>query len=62
MRTARMSYDPTNVAERPFIGFNLPADQLQALDRARLDLRLSRSEFSRRAIDAYLRQLQFAAN
>jgi hypothetical protein len=39
----------------------LPADQLQALDQARLDLRLSRSEFSRRAIDAYLRQLQATA-
>ncbi|XUJ37447.1 ribbon-helix-helix protein, CopG family [Bradyrhizobium japonicum] len=35
----------------------MPAQQLADLDRARIELRLSRSEFLRRAIAAQLQQL-----
>ncbi|MBR1366356.1 ribbon-helix-helix protein, CopG family [Bradyrhizobium ottawaense] len=54
----RLFYDPNT--ERPYIGVRLPAQQLADLDRARLDLRLSRSEFLRRAIAAQLQQLRAA--
>ena len=47
--------------ERPYVGFQLPADQLAALDVARLKLRQSRSEFARQAIAAYLQQIKAAA-
>ncbi|MGY3369918.1 metal-responsive CopG/Arc/MetJ family transcriptional regulator [Bradyrhizobium sp. GM2.4] len=50
----RMHYDPQN--PRSYIGFVLPAAQLAALDRARTDLRLSRSQFLRQAVTAYLRE------
>ncbi|MEY9427032.1 metal-responsive CopG/Arc/MetJ family transcriptional regulator [Bradyrhizobium ottawaense] len=50
----RMHYDPHN--PRSYIGFVLPADQLAALDQARTKLRLSRSQFLRQAVTAYLGQ------
>lgn len=56
---SRLFYDPNT--ERPYIGLRLPAQQLADLDRARIDLRLSRSEFLRRAITAQLQQLRAAS-
>jgi hypothetical protein len=50
-----MPYDPE---ARPFIGLKLPAEQLAALDNARIGLRQSRSEFTRQAIAAHLQRLQ----
>lgn len=50
-----MHFDPDNA--RSYVGFNLPADQLAALDRARIELRLSRSQFMREAVTAHLRRL-----
>ncbi|MBR0993974.1 ribbon-helix-helix protein, CopG family [Bradyrhizobium japonicum] len=55
----RLFYDPNT--ERPYIGVRLPVQQLADLDRARIDLRLSRSEFLRRAIAAQLQQLHAAS-
>lgn len=53
---SRFFYDPNTA--RPYVGVRLPTDQLADVDRARLNLRLSRSEFVRRAIAAHLRELQ----
>lgn len=55
----RMHYDPHN--PRNYVGFVLPPDQLAALDHARIELRLSRSEFMRQAVTAHLQQLQAAS-
>ncbi|MHC2841714.1 MULTISPECIES: ribbon-helix-helix domain-containing protein [Bradyrhizobium] len=49
-----MHFDPDNA--RSYVGFNLPSDQLAALDRTRVELRLSRSQFLRQALAAYLKQ------
>lgn len=49
-----MHYDPQN--PRSYVGFNLPSDQLAVLDRTRIELRLSRSQFLRQAVTAYLQQ------
>jgi Ribbon-helix-helix protein, copG family len=46
---------------RSYIGFYLPADQLAALDRARIELRLSRSQFMRQVVSMHLQQLLAAA-
>jgi metal-responsive CopG/Arc/MetJ family transcriptional regulator len=46
---------------RPYIGLRLPAEQLAALDQARIEQRQSRSEFTRQAIAAHLQRLQTAA-
>lgn len=54
-----MHFNPDN--GRSYVGFVMPADQLAALDEARIELRLSRSEFVRRAVAAQLRQLHSAA-
>jgi metal-responsive CopG/Arc/MetJ family transcriptional regulator len=54
-----MHFDPDNA--RSYVGFNLPADQLAALDQARIELRLSRSQFLRQAVTAYLQQRLAAA-
>jgi metal-responsive CopG/Arc/MetJ family transcriptional regulator len=54
----RLFYDPDT--ERPYIGLRLPAEQLSALDAARIKLRQSRSEFARQAINAYLQQIKAA--
>ncbi|MGO4712538.1 CopG family transcriptional regulator [Bradyrhizobium sp. 2TAF24] len=54
-----MHFHPDNA--RSYVGFNLPADQLAALDQARIELRLSRSEFMRQAVTVHLRQLQATA-
>jgi len=54
----RLFYDPNT--ERPYVGVRLPAQQLADLDRARIELRLSRSEFLRRAIAAQLQRLRAA--
>jgi metal-responsive CopG/Arc/MetJ family transcriptional regulator len=50
----RLFYDPNT--ERPYVGVRIPAQQLAELDQARIELRLSRSEFVRRAITAQLQQ------
>ncbi|MFX4883807.1 CopG family transcriptional regulator, partial [Acinetobacter baumannii] len=50
----RMQYDSQN--PRSYIGFVLPADQLAAVDQTRTELRLSRSQFLRQAVTAYLEQ------
>lgn len=42
--------------DRYYVGFHLPADQLAALDQGRIKMRLSRSEFMRQAVTAYLQQ------
>ncbi|WP_422678696.1 ribbon-helix-helix protein, CopG family [Bradyrhizobium ottawaense] len=55
---SRLFYDPEY--RRPYIGVRLPAQQLADLDQARIELRLSRSEFLRRAIAAQLQQLHAA--
>lgn len=49
-----MHFDPDNA--RSYVGFNLPSDQLAALDRTRVELRLSRSQFLRQVLAAYLKQ------
>lgn len=51
-----MHFNPDSA--RSFVGFHLPADQLAALDRARIELRLSRSQFMRQVVAAYLQQPQ----
>ncbi|WP_461357518.1 ribbon-helix-helix domain-containing protein [Bradyrhizobium sp. USDA 4454] len=48
-------------ARRSYIGFHLPLDQLAALENARIELRLSRSEFMRQVVAAHLQQLHTAA-
>jgi metal-responsive CopG/Arc/MetJ family transcriptional regulator len=55
-----MHFNPDSA--RSYIGFHLPADQLAALDQARIELRLSRSQFMRQVVTAYLQQRQAAAN
>jgi hypothetical protein len=55
-----MHFNPDSA--RSYIGFHLPADQLAALDKARIEMRLSRSEFMRGVLTAYLHRLQTAAN
>ncbi|MBR0879343.1 ribbon-helix-helix protein, CopG family [Bradyrhizobium liaoningense] len=55
----RFFYDPDTA--RPYVGLRLSAHQLGALDEARLNLRQSRSEFVRQAIDDRLQRLQAAA-
>jgi hypothetical protein len=57
---SHLFYDPETT--RPYIGLRLPAEQLAALDEARIGLRQSRSEFARQAIAAHLRRLQDTAN
>jgi hypothetical protein len=54
-----MHFNPDRT--RSFVGFHLPADQLAALDSARIELRESRSQFMRRVVAAHLQQLQAAA-
>lgn len=54
-----MHFDPDNA--RSYIGFVLPPAHLAALDQARIELRLSRSEFVRQAVTAHLRQLEAEA-
>jgi hypothetical protein len=56
---ARLFYDPEN--DRPYVGLRLSAEQLAALDEARIKVRQSRSEFTRQAIAAHLQRLQIAA-
>jgi len=56
---ARLFYDPET--DRPYVGFRLSAEQLAALDEARIKVRQSRSEFTRQAIAAHLQRLQIAA-
>ena len=56
---SHLFYNPDT--NRHYVGFNLPADQLAALDEARTELRLSRSEFMRRAVATHLQRLQAAA-
>jgi metal-responsive CopG/Arc/MetJ family transcriptional regulator len=56
---SRLFYDPET--QRPYVGLRLPAEQLAALDEARVRLRQSRSEFTRQAIAAHLQRLQAAA-
>ncbi|WP_409188490.1 ribbon-helix-helix domain-containing protein [Bradyrhizobium sp. RDM4] len=50
-----MFFNPDSA--RSYVGFYLPPDQLAALDQTRIELRLSRSEFVRRAIKAHLQQM-----
>jgi len=52
----RLFYNPNT--RRPYVGLRLPAEQLAALDKARLSLRQSRSEFTRQAIAEHLQRLQ----
>jgi hypothetical protein len=54
-----MHFNPDT--DRSYVGFHLPADQLAALDKARFEMRLSRSQFMRQAVKAHLQQLQAAA-
>lgn len=54
-----MHFNPDR--DRNYVGFHLPADQLGALDQARIELRLSRSQFMRQAVTAHLQQLEAAA-
>ncbi|UQR64294.1 ribbon-helix-helix domain-containing protein [Bradyrhizobium sp. C-145] len=54
-----MHFNPDNV--RSYVGFQLPADKLAALDQARIEMRLSRSQFMREAVAAYLQQRQATA-
>lgn len=54
-----MHFNPDS--ERSYVGFHLPADQLAALDKARTEMRLSRSEFMRQVVTAHLQQLRTAA-
>lgn len=49
-----MHFDPSNA--RGYVGFIMPLDQLAELDQARTELRLSRSQFLRQAVAAYLQQ------
>ncbi|MCK1489742.1 ribbon-helix-helix protein, CopG family [Bradyrhizobium sp. 180] len=58
--STRLFYDPDTA--RPYVGFKLSAHQLGALDEARLNLRQSRSEFVRQAIEERLQRLQAAAS
>lgn len=51
-----MLFNPDSA--RSYIGFHLPADQLAALDQARIQLRLSRSEFMRQVVTSHLQQRQ----
>lgn len=51
-------FNPDSI--KNYVGFYLPADQLAALDQARIELRLSRSQFMREAVTAHLQQLQAA--
>jgi hypothetical protein len=53
-----MHFNPDSA--RSFVGFHLPADQLAELDRARIELRLSRSQFMRRMVASHLQQVQAA--
>ncbi|WP_456626168.1 ribbon-helix-helix domain-containing protein [Bradyrhizobium sp. URHC0002] len=55
-----MFFNPDSA--RSYIGFHLPANQLAALDRARIGLRLSRSQFMRQMVTAHLQRLQAVAN
>jgi hypothetical protein len=55
-----MHFNPDSA--RSFVGFHLPADQLAALDNARIELRESRSQFMRRMVAAHLQRLQDTAN
>ena len=47
---------------RSYVGVHSPADLLAALDRARVVLRLSRSQFMRHVVSAHLQWLQAATN
>ncbi|WP_084030607.1 ribbon-helix-helix domain-containing protein [Bradyrhizobium paxllaeri] len=57
---SRLFYDPNT--KRPYVGLRLPVEQLAALDEARIKLRQSRSEFTRRAIAEHLQRIQTVAN
>ena len=58
--TMAMHFNPDR--DRNYVGFHLPADQLAALDQARVELRLSRSQVMRQVVTAYLKQRQAATN
>ena len=58
--TMGMHFNPDS--SRSYVGFHLQADQLAALDKARIEMRLSRSEFMREVVSAHLQRLQAAAN
>ncbi|MFC0243575.1 ribbon-helix-helix protein, CopG family [Rhodopseudomonas telluris] len=49
---ARFFYDADST--RPYVGLNVARQMLAQIDEARLQLRLSRAEFVRQAIAAYL--------
>lgn len=49
-----MHFNPD--AARGYVGFVMPLDQLAELDQVRTELRLSRSQFLRQAVAAYLGQ------
>ncbi|UPK12190.1 ribbon-helix-helix protein, CopG family [Bradyrhizobium sp. 155] len=53
-----MHFNPDSA--RSYIGFHLPADQLAALDRERVELRLSRSQFMRLIVSVHLQRHQAA--
>ena len=55
-----MFFNPDSA--RSYIGFHLPADLLAALDKARIEMRLSRSQFMRQVVAAHLQRFQAAAN
>ncbi|MCS3476265.1 metal-responsive CopG/Arc/MetJ family transcriptional regulator [Bradyrhizobium elkanii] len=55
-----MHFNPDR--DRNYVGFHLPPEQLAALDQVRIELRLSRSQFMRQVVSAYLKQRQAAAH
>jgi metal-responsive CopG/Arc/MetJ family transcriptional regulator len=52
---SRFFYDAESA--RPYVGLNVARQMLAQIDEARLQLRLSRAEFARRAIAEYLERL-----
>ncbi|MET4320345.1 CopG family transcriptional regulator [Bradyrhizobium sp. RT5a] len=54
--TMGMHFKPDSA--RSYVGFHLPAGHLAALDRARIDMRLSRSQLMRQVVAAHLQRLQ----
>lgn len=55
----RMFYHPE--PKRSYVGFNLDPKQLRALDKARLAVRLSRSEFLRQMLSNHLIEVKGAS-
>ncbi|MBC9877729.1 CopG family transcriptional regulator [Bradyrhizobium sp. INPA01-394B] len=49
-----MHFNPDTA--RGYVGFVMPVDLLAELDQVRTELRLSRSQFMRQAVSAYLGQ------